>query len=418
MNARRGRIVLWSATLAVVVLLVWQARIALIPFAFGALLAYTLTPIVDAVAALVPISLFERIGRSAHQADVYRRAVAVLLVYAVIGAALFLFGTWMIPALVSQVAEFVDELPRYFDQARSESSRWLSQFRRQLPPEMQAEIDQYTADATTVVSDAVAGMVRRLITLLTGTIGIVFGFLIVPFWMFYALRDRHNVTRSFMNAVPAPMRDDVERVLAIADQLLFRYVRAQLLLGLIVGTAVGAGLTVMGIPLALALGLIAGITELIPILGPWIGGIAGILIVAATRPDMILWALLLYVVVQQVENALLVPRIQGHAVELHPGMVILLLIAAGATFGFVGVVVVVPLTAILRELFWYADRRLNGVPPAEAYSRSRVVRELAPAHTRLFARLTRRLRRPAPTPEEHEEPGAAPRAAEVVDGPG
>ena len=416
MSARRGRIVLWSATLAVIVLLIWQARIALIPFAFGALLAYTLTPIVDVVAGLVPLSLFERIGRSAHQADVYRRAVAVLLVYALIGSALFLFGTLLIPALVSQVAEFVDELPRYFEQAQSESSRWLSQFRRQLPPEMQTQIDQYTADATTVVTDAIAGMVRRLITLLTGTIGIVFGFLIVPFWMFYALRDRHNVTRSFMNAVPASMRDDVQHVLAIADQLLFRYVRAQLLLGLIVGTAVGAGLTVMGIPLALALGLIAGITELIPILGPWIGGIAGILIVAATRPEMILWALLLYVVVQQVENSLLVPRVQGHAVELHPAMVILLLIAAGATFGFVGVVVVVPLTAILRELFWYADRRLSGVPPPEAYSRSRVVRETAPARRQLFARLTRRLRSPAPMPEEHEEPDATRRAAETGDG--
>src|SRR5690606_3917292 len=110
----------------------------------------------------------------------------------------------------------------------------------------------------------------------------------------------------------------------------------------------------------IGLGLWAGVTELIPILGPWLGGIAGVIVVLATDPGLIVWVALIYFMVQQLENNLLVPRIQGDAVDIHPAMVIMLLAVFGAIWGFMGMLVAVPLSAIGRELFWYADRRLRG----------------------------------------------------------
>ena len=363
MTLARWRMALWAAMLLVVAWLVWNARGALIPFAFGAVLAYTLTPVVDRIAGVLP-------GREPRW-TVWRRGFAVLLIYACFGAALFGVGTLVVPVLADQAAEFVETLPTLVDDARVQVDEWLQEYQQRVPPEAQERIDGYAEDAGDALSSAMAGAARRSVGLVTGTLTIVFGFAVVPFWLFYALRDRHSVSGNFMNAVPPEARDDARNVLTVCDRVLGRYLRGQLILGVIVGTAVGVALTLMDVPMSLALGLFAGITELIPIIGPWIGAVPGLIIVAAIDPGKLPWVALVYFAVQQLENHLLVPRIQGQAVDIHPGMVILLLVVGGASFGFIGLLVVVPLAAILRELFWYADRRLRGLTPSQAMIRSR-----------------------------------------------
>ena len=410
MTTQRWRVVLWAAMLTVVLLVAWRARTALIPFAVGALLAYTLTPVVDLVAWMMPAQIFAAINADDHQASVYRRGVAVLLVYIVIGVALFAVGSVIIPLAAEQTVEFVDDLPMFIEQAREQTTDWLTQYRERVPLDVREEIDGYVQDVGAVLADRVAGMAQRSVDLLTSTstIGIVFGFVIVPFWMFYALRDRHNVARNFMNAVPEPVREDVSNLLAIADWVLLRYVRAQIILGLVVGTAVGVGLTLLDVPLSLALGVIAGVTELIPIIGPWIGTVPGIVLAAGTGDtELLIKVGLLYLAVQQVENLLLVPRVQGHAVELHPAIIILLLVVAAAAFGFVGLVVIVPLTAIAREMFWYIDRRLSGTDAVRALALSHVGRERQPSRSLLARLLLRGDEREQPAEERPAAEGSA-----------
>jgi predicted PurR-regulated permease PerM len=361
-TAQRWRIALWAAMLAVVLYIVWQARGALFPFAVGAILAYALSPLVDRLASVVPVR--------SHRGDVYRRGAAVLLLYTVTALGLIAAGAALIPVAADQIAQFVDDLPEIVENARLQANEWLEEYRSRVPQDIQDRIDEIGADAGSTAADAVASGMRRSISLLTGTLTIVFGFVIVPFFMFYALRDRPYVANNFINAVPEEARQDVRNLLLIADRLLGRYIRGQLILGVVVGVAVGVGLTLLGVELSLALGLFAGVTELIPIIGPWIGAVPGLIIVAATEPDLILPVALLYLLVQQVENMLLVPRIQGQAVDIHPAMILLLLAAGGAAFGFLGLVIIVPLAAILRELFWYADRRLRGSTATEALTLS------------------------------------------------
>ena len=376
MTLQRWRVALWLSMLTIVGAIVWQARLALIPFAFGAVLAYVFTPVVDRMAAVVP-------ARS-HQADVYRRGVAVLVLYLVLGAALVGAGLAIVPIAADQAAQFVEELPSLIEDSRAQLDDWLAQYRDRVPDEAQARFDGYVANASQELADIVEGAARRTVTVTTNNLPVLFGFVVVPFWMFYALRDRHRAGHNLLQAVPPRAASDVTNVLTIADQLLGRFLRAQLLLGLIVGTGVTIGLSLLDVQLALGLGIIAGITELIPIIGPWIGATPALLIVAATQPDLILWVALLYVAVQQLENNLLVPRVQGHAVDLHPAMIILLLVVAGAAFGLWGLIVIVPLTAILRELFWYADRRLRGVSAELAIAGSGVVRRNSRLRERLI----------------------------------
>lgn len=393
MRPESWRKILWATMLLVVLMTAWSARAALIPFAVGALLAYMLTPLVDVVAMLIPSGFFAALGSSRHQVMVLRRSIAVLVVYAAIGSGLFAIGSVIIPIAADQTVEFVNELPSFVEDAREQTANLMTQYRERVPDDVQERIDGHAEEAGLVLADRITSVARGSLDMLTGTIVILFGFLIVPFWMFYALRDRHNVTRNFMNGVPDLFRDDVTNLLAIADQLLLNYIRAQVILGIIVGTTVGIGLTLMDVKFSLALGAIAGITELIPIIGPWLGAVPGLLIVAGSDSSLLPWVALLYLGVQVVENNLLVPRVQGRALDLHPAMVILLLVVAGAAFGVIGLIVIVPLTAILRELFWYTDRRLRGITAKEAFELTNVA-QVGNSYNPPLLRLIRRFRLP------------------------
>ena len=123
--------------------------------------------------------------------------------------------------------------------------------------------------------------------------------------------------------------------------------------------------------MSLALGVIAGITELIPFIGPIIGAIPALIIVAATAPEYFIWVVMIYFLIQQIENSLLVPRIQGKALSIHPAVILLLLAIGGTTFGIIGLIAIVPLAAVLREIFWYLDRRLSGQSPSRALRNTR-----------------------------------------------
>ncbi len=365
-TSERWRIALWLSALAFTLYVLFHARAAILPFAVGAVLAYALSPIVDHVATLIPTKT--------HRGDVYRRGLVVLLIYIAIALVLFVAASLILPRLVDQVGDFVETLPETAEAARLQANDWFELYRDQVPEDVQERIDESMGEITNAATDATVAIGERTIGLITGTIGIVVGFVVMPLFMFYAMRDRHYVRRNVVNAIPERLQADAGNLIDIGDRVVGRYIQAQLFLGLVVGTAVTVSLTLLDIEMSLALGLFAGLTELIPIIGPWIGAVPALVIVAATQPDKILWVALAYLVVQQVENVFLVPRIQGRAVEVHPAMILVLLAVAGATFGLIGLVVIVPAAGLAREIFWYLDHRLRGEPPAVALAASHVGR--------------------------------------------
>jgi predicted PurR-regulated permease PerM len=146
-----------------------------------------------------------------------------------------------------------------------------------------------------------------------------------------------------------------------------QWVRGQLILGLAVGIATFIGLLILaGIidpvfgRFALLLALVAGILELLPIIGPIIAAIPAILIAATAGPQAVIAAVALYLIVQQLENNILVPKIQGDAVELHPSVVMFALVIGGAIAGLLGAILALPITAAGRDVYRYLFRRLSG----------------------------------------------------------
>ena len=119
-------------------------------------------------------------------------------------------------------------------------------------------------------------------------------------------------------------------------------------------------LSAAGIPYAGALGVFGGITELVPVVGPWLAGLVGVLVVLATAPEQVFVVALGYVLIQLLENNLLVPRVQGRQMHLHPALVIVLTIVAASRLGFLGFLLVLPVTMTIVEIVKYARKELRG----------------------------------------------------------
>lgn len=364
MTASRARLALWVGTALLVCVVCYLSLSSLIPFGVGALIAYALSPLVEQLIRLIPLR------KPNHES--LRRGIAVLLIYGTFFGALTAVAIALVPIATEQIVHFIDELPAITAAARDGTMGLLEEYHRRTPPEVQERITALAEQGAATFASLVGIAVQRTVSTVTSTLGFAFGLMVVPFWMFYAMRDRNIVSRTVLRAAPPEVREDVRMMLTLSDRMLGRYIRAQLFLGAVVGIAVGVAMAAMGVDLSLGLGVWAGVTELIPIIGPWLGAVPGLVLVAATRPEMLPWVALAYLLVQQLENNFLVPRIQGEALDLHPAMVILLLVVGGAVWGFIGLVVIVPATAILRELFWYLDHRLRGHSPAAAFAESRL----------------------------------------------
>jgi predicted PurR-regulated permease PerM len=196
---------------------------------------------------------------------------------------------------------------------------------------------------------------------------------IIPVWVFYLLKDRPQLTEAFDRSLPAEWRTDIWNVIRIIERVFGQWVRGQLILGVSVGVATFLGLMLLGTAIdpifsrfALLLSIVAGLLELLPIIGPIIAAVPAILLAATAGPQQAVAALVLYTAVQQIENNILVPKIQGDAVELHPSAVMFALVMGGAIYGLLGAILALPITAAGRDVYRYLFRRLSdGPPPAE-----------------------------------------------------
>ena len=347
LHARRNRIILVTLATVVVVGLLYVARGALFPFIIGWLLAYLLMPVVRKVESVMPT-------RSRWPGPT--RVVAVLIIYVAALAILAAFLATVIPPVVRESREFLERVPELYSSARETVEGWNEEYTRRVPENVRTQLQGVFEEVGDVAIGAVRSVLMRTVSGVQHTISIVIGLAVVPMFLFYLLKDGEVLSARFYSMFHPSLRKYVRDIMEIADRTLGAYLRGQLLLGLIVGVMVFVGLLGLGIPFSVLLGIIAGVTELVPVIGPIIGAIPGLLVALATAPDKIAWVLLLYVAVQQIENTLLVPRIQGDAVNIHPAIILVILIVGSETAGIWGMVVSVPLAGVAKEVFAYLHR--------------------------------------------------------------
>jgi predicted PurR-regulated permease PerM len=356
------RLLVLLAGVAVLAVIFWFGRDVLAPFVVGILIVYLLDPVVERLARI------EVGGRR------FPRALLIVLVYVVATLVLVELLFLLVGPLIEQVRAFVKDVPGYVDDLNGRLAELLGWWNRlDLPADVKTAVDKALADFLANVGSIIPSILRPVFSSVLGFVGSIFGYLIIPVWTFWILRDRPRIVRGFDRAVPAEWRADTWAALGIVRRVFGSWVRGQLVLGLVVGVATFIGLLVLGALVdpvfsryAVLLAVIAGVLELLPVIGPIIAAIPAVLLGATAGVPAIIAALLLYFAIQQVENTLLVPKIQGDATNLHPAVVIFALILGGAVAGLLGAILALPIAATLRDLYVYAFRRAGGQGPAEA----------------------------------------------------
>ena len=354
----RVALVLVAAT--VVGLLLYLGREALTPFIVGLLLVYLLDPPVERLSRL-------RVGPLRLP-----RWLAILVVYAIAIVAVIELLNITLQPLVRQLADFIKNLPellRSFDAlARRISASYEG---LQLPPQVRDFLDRTLADLGQGLGGFDPSILLPVFGSLAGFVSTIFGFFIIPFWVFYLLKDRPALTAAFNRSLPPEWRADAWAIIDIVDEVLGRWVRGQLVLGLTVGLATFAGLLLLNgwvDPVfgrfALFFAVLAGFLELLPIIGPILSAIPPLVVAITISPQAALAVLVLYFAIQQLENTILVPKIQGDAVQLHPGAVVFALIVGGTIAGLLGAILALPVTAAGRDVFRHLFRRLSRPGPA------------------------------------------------------
>ena len=356
------RVLVLLAGTVVLAALLWLGRDVLAPFAVGILVVYLLDPVVERLARL-------RIaGRRAP------RALLILAVYVVATLALVELVLVVSGPLVEQVRAFVRGAPGYLEDLNTRLGELFAWWDRlDLPADVKQQIDAAIRDLLANLGSLIPAIIRPVFSSVVGLIGSILGYLIIPVWAFWILKDRPTIVRAFNRAVPAGWRDDTWATLGIVRRVFGSWIRGQVVLGVIVGVGTFVGLLVLGAVVhpvfarfAVLLAVIAGILELLPIIGPIISAVPAVLLGATAGLPGVVAALLLYLAVQQLENNILVPKIQGDATALHPAAVIFSLVLGGAIGGLLGAILALPVAATLRDLYVYAFRRAEGMTPGEA----------------------------------------------------
>jgi len=336
--------------------LLWMARDAVRPFIIGLLFVYLLDP---------AVRLLARRG--------LRRSLAILVVYVGAIAAIFAFLWLTLAPLIDEVLRFIEDFPALADQLSVQLQRLYDLYAHlAIPSAIRSWIDQIIAGLGSGGGGASLDL-SWLVPLVSGAgsiIGAAFAYLILPVFVFYLLKDRVELTASFDRSLPSAWRFDVWAVIKSAERVFGQWVRGQLVLGFAVGIFTFIGLLALGRLVdpvfgryALILSVIAGILELVPIIGPIISAVPAVLLAATAGPVPVAAALALYLLVQQVENNLLVPKIQGDAIELHPAIVRAAIIIGGSLAGLLGAILALPVTAAGRDVVRFLFRRMSPDEP-------------------------------------------------------
>lgn len=355
-STRHKRMMLLATAAAAIIVLIvlYLLGSVLLTIGLSAVIAYTLLPVVKLLEQGMPWR-----GRYPELS----RVVAILIVF--IAGLVAVAGVLMsvIPPMLREAGLFIDEFPRFFNSARLTVESWIAVYSDRIPEDLKQGVEEQVAGLGNVLIGVAWTAVEKTVGLISGTFSLIVGLATLPILVFYLMKDSGSINSAAVAPFPGAMHAHLRAMLDIMDRTLGSYIRGQLTLGLVVGVIVAVALLLLGVPYAIFLGIVAGITELIPIIGPWIGGAIGVLVTLATEPEKAPWVILLYLVVQLAENALLVPRIQGNALKMHPIAVIVVIIIASQYFGIWGIILGPPLVAMVKDMLVYFVQEWN--PPAD-----------------------------------------------------
>jgi predicted PurR-regulated permease PerM len=330
--ARRAIVVAVAAALLFALFFVMKG--ALTPLAAAFVIAYLLDPIIDR-----------------FQARGVRRGIAIFLLLALVGGALLGGILFVLPRLQREVSALAERMPVYLDHLVTVALPSVEQrLGLELPHTFEDLIGSVRSGEIPLPLEALRKLLTSAIATLTGSLGALVGLLVIPILAYYLLVEFDTIVAGIGRWVPPRLRDYVFDKARTVDRLVSGFLRGQLLVAATLGALYALGFGVIGIDLALGVGIVAGILALVPYLGGAVAlTTATVLCILKFGFDWHLGAVVgWYAVCQTLEGFVLTPRIVGQSVGLHPAVVIVALLIGGDLFGFLGLLIAVPGAAVVK----------------------------------------------------------------------
>ena len=333
----------WGAVALVLALVLWLLGAAIMPFVLGMAIAYLLDPVVDRL---------ERAGVS--------RVLAVVLITGLAVLALATALVWLVPLLIRQGTQLVETTPAMIDRLQAVvQSRYPHLF-----PDG-GFVDNALQQARTTVASSMGTIVGTVMGSINGVIGFVMVLVIAPVVAFYMLLDWDRMVRRIDALLPRPHLDTLRGLARQIDDSISGFVRGQAVVILILAVFYSVGLALAGLPFGIVIGVSAASLSFIPYVGTLVGGVISIGVALFTfwgEPERIIAVAGIFVAGQMLEGNYLQPKIVGGHVGLHPVCLMLALSVFGTLFGFVGLLVAVPLGAAVGVIVRYSVDRYKVSP--------------------------------------------------------
>ena len=302
------------------------------------------------------------------------RVAGAGIVYVLFLCIVALVVSLLVPVVTRQVTQVIDHFPDYLADGQAAIRRLAARFGQE--PDFRLDAEQVrewlsAGENRQAVTRYLTGLRSVTNSVISGLIIIVLG----PVMAFYLLVDLPRLRRGAMALVPPARRNEIRGLMDRIGQAVGGFFRGQLLVALFVGVASSIGLWAIGLPFWLLVGMVAGVFNLVPLVGPFIGGgLAVIIALISGEPLKAVWAALVLLAVQQIDNHLISPNVMGRTVQLHPVVVMLALLVGASFAGLFGMLVIVPLVAVAKIIFlfmWskyvdYGDELTQGDPESSA----------------------------------------------------
>lgn len=335
------------ATIAglVVIAVVYLIRDALAAFVFGGLLAFLINPIVDRLAHWVP------------------RSLAILVVFIGLVAGLAGLGAIFVPLLTSEAAQLQAQAPEIANHAQARIEQ-LQQGQPIVVLGLQLNLAQYANSLDQRAGDFLLGQFGNALSISLAAVNALLQLILMLIVAFLISLDAHRISAFIRHVIPPDFREDWDELWPRVKDMLRSYLRGQLTIAAIIGVGVWIALALEHVPFAFALGVLAGITSLVPFVGPWIGAIPIELVALSQGLGEAILVGLTYLVITNIVLQFLFPRIMGGAVKLPALIVIVAFLAGFSLAGILGMFIAIPVAATMSILFDYLYPRVYGAQNA------------------------------------------------------
>lgn len=279
------------------------------------------------------------------------RVLSIIIIYVVFISILVLAIGSLVPAVTEQFTALANALPGYADKtleffddfSRSSEFKWIMSEQNDLLETGKQKLIEFA----NMLPDRITGSIAGILNVVTN-IAIIL--VTVPFLLFYMFKDGHKFPLAISKFLPTAYREEGMSILKETGETLSAYIQGQVTVALAVGTLSFIGYLIIDMPFALVMALIVAFTNIIPYIGPILGGAPAVIIAFFDSPTKALLVVVVILIAQQIEGNVLSPLILGKSLDTHPATIIILLLAAGNLAGVLGMVLAIPTYAVMKTI--------------------------------------------------------------------